>query len=95
MRRSSKIMSTALAASVSLSFLPALHMGGGTVNAAMISINETNFPDPVFRGIISSLADEDGDGQLDVNEMRTVQELDVSNKGITSSACLDIKSQYL
>ncbi|MBQ8514489.1 MAG: hypothetical protein IJ496_03740 [Ruminococcus sp.] len=54
------------------------------VPESAISINETNFPDAVFREYISTKFDENGDGCLEDSEIWTVR-LDLYNvEGITS-----------
>ena len=49
-----------------------------------IPINETNFPDEVFRNYVSSNFDIDEDGSLSDEEISYVIEIKVNNKGISN-----------
>ena len=51
---------------------------------ADVAIDETNFPDDVFREYVRSHFDTDGDGMLNEDEINAVTTIDVNNKGISS-----------
>ncbi len=75
-----------------VAFLFALGIGpfGGTglslqaEAAENVEINETNFPDEIFRVYVSENFDSDGDGNLSESEIASVGSIDVNDKGITS-----------
>ncbi len=50
---------------------------------ALVDINETNFPDDIFREIVTDDIDTNSDGKLSIAEIEAVLELDVSRCEIT------------
>ena len=46
--------------------------------ATPVAINETNFPDAVFREYVKDNFDTDGNGELSVSEMENVRRVDVA-----------------
>lgn len=50
----------------------------------VVSIDDTTFPDPVFRSFVSSRYDRDGDGMLSDTEIYSVRSLSLSNYSISS-----------
>ena len=58
---------------------------GNTVNAeGNVAINETNFPDSVFRNYVKEEFDTNKDGYLDKAEIQSVQMIDVPKMNISS-----------
>jgi len=55
-----------------------------TAYAEDVDINETNFPDSVFRNYVSMNYDTDSDGKLSESEISITKFLHISGKGITS-----------
>ena len=55
---------------------------GGDPFAEGIAINETNFPDAIFRSFVQSNYDKDGNAILSEAEIVTVEVMDVGAKGI-------------
>ncbi len=55
----------------------------GKAIAESVEINETNFPDAIFRQYVTENIDKDNDGVLSTEEIITVTNIDVSNKGIS------------
>ena len=55
-----------------------------TVQVIRVPIDAAHFPDSVFRGIVSSDYDLNGDGILTGSETKNVTYMDVSRKGLTS-----------
>lgn len=51
--------------------------------AVETAINETNFPDDVFRSYVSVAFDTNSDGKLSVAEINKVKDIEVYNMGIT------------
>ena len=84
-------MTAALLISAStLGYLPqdSIIISNVTANAAeeeitSVEINETNFPDAIFRKYIADNFDKDDDGVLSAEEITAVTEIDVHNKGIS------------
>ena len=57
--------------------------GGGTIeetNAQVVSIDEENFPDPVFREQVKAHFDADHDGSLSEMEIHNVYEFDCTGQ---------------
>ena len=50
----------------------------------VVPIDEANFPDPVFRSLVSGRYDRDGDGMLSDIEINNVWDLSISNYSISS-----------
>lgn len=48
-------------------------------SAAGVAVDETNFPDPVFRGYVSDQVDADGDGFLSQDEIDARKQIDLSS----------------
>ena len=66
-----------------------ISIGSFTANAAEVAaesvkINESYFPDAIFRQYIADNFDKDGDGVLSAEEIKTVTEIDVNKMGISS-----------
>ena len=57
--------------------------GGGQLGSGGVAINETNFPDANFRKVVNTY-DTNKDGTLSESEAKSVTELNIYNKGITS-----------
>ncbi|MBR6581033.1 MAG: leucine-rich repeat domain-containing protein [Ruminococcus sp.] len=84
-------MTAALLISAStMGYLPqdSIIISNVTANAAeeeitSVEINETNFPDAIFREYVKENFDTDGDGVLSAEEITAVTEIDVHNKGIS------------
>lgn len=49
-----------------------------------VEINETNFPDSIFREYVKVRFDADGDDELSENELDAVTEIDVTYKGVSN-----------
>ena len=67
--------------------IPGFWNGAGTASAdgETVEINETNFPDPIFRSVISGpYYDKNGDGVLDAGEIGSVINIYCEGMGITS-----------
>ena len=65
-----------------------ISIGGFTANAAEVAaesveINETNFPDAIFRKYVADNFDKDGDGVLSAEEIAAVTELNIDACGIS------------
>ena len=54
------------------------------MKVAEVDINETNFPDEIFRTYVSNNIDKDHNGKLTYNELDVVEELNVAYMGIMS-----------
>ncbi|MBQ6347052.1 MAG: hypothetical protein IJI71_05775 [Clostridia bacterium] len=52
-------------------------------NAGDVAINKANFPDKAFRAYVKENVDTDGNGKLTRAERKAVEELYVTNMGIT------------
>lgn len=66
-----------------------ISIGSFTANAAEVAaesvkINESYFPDAIFRQYIADNFDKDGDGVLSAEEIAAVTEIDVNKMGISS-----------
>ncbi|MBO4638075.1 MAG: DUF4214 domain-containing protein [Clostridiales bacterium] len=81
MRRPAKALSVALTAAMALTAVP-LWGSDNKVNASQPEVNSTNFPDPNFLAFVSEYIDQDHNGVLDGIEIRQIQYLDISNRGI-------------
>ena len=57
-------------------------LGGQEING--LEINETNFPDPIFRAWVAGNCDQDGDGWLTNAERAAVKTISVSNSALES-----------
>lgn len=55
----------------------------GSYEAGSIAIDETNFPDAVFRSYVSDNFDTNGDGELSPSEIAEVREIEVPEAGIS------------
>lgn len=60
-----------------------------------VLLNEANFPDPVFRSIISNVADADKDGRLSIDEQEAITWFDIvaDEDGIASVKGIEYFSQ--
>ncbi|MBR3917187.1 MAG: leucine-rich repeat domain-containing protein [Clostridia bacterium] len=84
-------MTAALLISAStMGYLPqnSIIISNVTANAAeeeitSVEINETNFPDAIFREYVKSSFDKDGDSVLSAEEIAAVTSIDVNSKGIS------------
>ena len=75
-----RCLSLLLAILMAFSLLPAM-----TARAAGdVEINESNFPDEIFRNYVKENIDTDGNGILSQEEISVSRSIDVSNKGISS-----------
>ena len=69
-------------------------IGGFTANAAEVAaesveINETNFPDAIFRKYVAENFDKDGDGVLSAEEIAKATYISVINSGISDLTGID------
>ncbi|MBR3917184.1 MAG: leucine-rich repeat domain-containing protein, partial [Clostridia bacterium] len=69
-------------------------IGGFTANAAEVAaesveINETNFPDAIFRKYVTNNFDKDGDGVLSAEEIAKATYISVINSGISDLTGID------
>ncbi len=91
MKRIAAMTAALLICSGVMGYMPAetLKGGGFAANAAgdtvaeSVEINETNFPDEIFRQYVAENFDTDGDGVLSAEEIKAVTEIKVSNMGIS------------
>ena len=73
-----KIMKVLLATCMSFMLLPAVVLA-----AEEVVINETNFPDAIFRSYVSDKFDTDANGTLSTSEINSAISVNVSGQGIT------------
>ena len=72
------MLAMACAVTAGIAFFP-----GETVKAAGdVEINETNFPNSVFRNIVQEKFDSDSDGKLSADEIKKAKDLSLDSKGI-------------
>ena len=65
--------------------IPGSGVGTARADGEPVEINETNFPDPVFRAVISGPDyDKDGNGVLDAGELGSVINIYCEGMGVTS-----------
>ncbi len=91
MKRIAAMTAALLICSGVMGYMPAetLKGGGFAANAAgdtvaeSVEINETNFPDEIFRQYVVDSFDKDGDGVLSAEEIAAVTKIDVDDKGIS------------
>ncbi len=76
-----RIISLCLALALLLCLLPAAPTAAA---AGDVAINETNFPDDIFRSYVSEDLDQNGDGVLSPTEISNVTEIECSQRGIAS-----------
>lgn len=55
-----------------------------TAYAEDVDLNETNFPDSVFRNYVSANCDTDGDGKLSETEISRSRRITLNNSGVSS-----------
>ena len=77
-----RIISLCLALVLLLCLLPAAAPTAAA--AGDVAINETNFPDEIFRSYVSETFDQNGDGVLSPTEISNVTEIECSQRGIAS-----------
>ena len=77
-----RIISLCLALVLLLCLLPAAAPTAAA--AGDVAINETNFPDDIFRSYVSEIFDQNGDGILSPDEIENAISIDCSWKGISS-----------
>ncbi len=66
-------------------FIASIFMIYATCLMGQVDINDTNFPDANFRGIVTgNTIDDDGDGELSSSEIQGVTKLDVSSSSISN-----------
>ena len=95
-KKSTRLLSAALAACMMLSALPvgafaAAPAAASTESAVStqaeedtVAIDATNFPDGAFRQYVADNFDKDKDGALNQTERNAVKEIEISNSGCTS-----------
>lgn len=83
MRR--KITGTVISTFLSLGllFIPWIEQNQVYGADAPVAIDETNFPDEIFREYVKDNIDTDGNGGLSVSEMESVKDIDISGRGLT------------
>lgn len=95
-KKSTRLLSAALAACMMLSALPvgafAAEPGAASAESSVstqaeedaVAIDATNFPDGAFRQYVADNFDKDKDGALNQTERNAVKEIRISNSGCTS-----------
>ena len=95
-KKSTRLLSAALAACMMVSVLPvgafaAAPAAASTESAVStqaeedtVAIDATNFPDGAFRQYVADNFDKDKDGALNQTERNAVKEIEISNSGCTS-----------
>ena len=95
-KKSTRLLSAALAACMMLSVLPvgafAAEPGAASAESSVstqaeedaVAIDATNFPDGAFRQYVADNFDKDKDGALNQTERNAVKEIRISNSGCTS-----------
>lgn len=85
MQKRKRILGAALGTMLGLSLLFSPYAKLNTVYGANapVTINETNFPDAVFRQYVKDNFDTDGNDELSVSEMENVTEIQVEASSVT------------
>ena len=90
MKRFAAMTATLLICAGNMGYMPesTKSIGGFTANAAEVAaesveINETNFPDAIFRKYVADNFDKDDDGVLSAEEIKAVTELNIDACGIS------------
>ena len=66
--------------------------GSAGAGMAVVQIDETNFPDAVFRGYVSEHFDTDKDGILSNSEILNAKEVDIGDRGTDVRSLQGIKN---
>ena len=96
MKRFAAMTAALLICAGNMGYLPesTISIGGFTANAAEVAaesveINETNFPDAIFRKYVADNFDKDGDGVLSAEEIAKATHISVINSGISDLTGID------
>ena len=82
------VTSALLICSGTMAYMPQDTFTNANINTAYaaeesVAINETNFPDEIFRQFVAENFDKDGDGVFSVTEIEAVKKIEVENKSIS------------